>query len=265
MNQPPKNLRTFESLVEIMKTLRSPTGCPWDKEQTHQSITPHALEEVCELIEAIETKDEENLKEELGDVLLQVIFHAEISRGEKRFDIYDVLERLNTKLVTRHPHVFTENSAQNSSEALVSWNTAKSKESKRNTGKVFEIPTHLPALQYAQKIGDKTKKFHFDWDSAQDVFVHVEEEVQEFKEAMSTNQNHLEEEFGDLIFTLVQTARHLKIDAERALRTTNAKVERRWTQMKELANQQKQDFEKLNTEELNVLWKEVKKTEKPTV
>ena len=168
-------------------------------------------------------------------------------------------------MVTRHPHVFTKNSAQNSSKALVSWNTAKSKESKRNTGKVFEIPTHLPALQYAQKIGDKTKKFHFDWDSAQDVFVHVEDEVQEFKEAMSTNQNHLEEEFGDLIFTLVQTARHLKIDAERGLRTTNAKVERRWTQMKELANQQKQDFEKLNTEELNVLWKEVKKTEKPTV
>lgn len=260
-NTPPSNLKTFEALVEIMKTLRSENGCPWDKEQTHQSLTKHALEEVCELIDAIERNDEDNLKEELGDVLLQVIFHSEIARQEKRFDIYDVLEKLNTKLVTRHPHVFTANRAANSEDALKSWNAAKDSE-KKDFKKIFEIPTHLPALQYAQKIGDKTKKFHFDWASAKDVFQHVEAEVQEFKEAMTTNQDHLEEEFGDLLFTLVQTARHLNIDSEKALRRTNKKVEDRWTRMRTLAQKRNLNFETLNTDELNELWKDVKKDEK---
>lgn len=260
-NTPPSNLKTFEALVNIMKTLRSDTGCPWDKEQTHQSLTKYALEEVCELIDAIEKKDEENLKEELGDVLLQVVFHSEIARQEKRFDIYDVLERLNTKLVTRHPHVFASNTASNSEEALKSWSAAKDSE-KKDSKKIFEIPTHLPALQYAQKIGDKTKKFHFDWASAQDVFQHVEAEVQEFKEAMNTNQDHLEEEFGDLLFTLVQTARHLNIDSEKALRRTNKKVEDRWTRMRQLAQTRKLNFDTLSTDELNELWKDVKKDEK---
>ncbi len=259
-NIPPSNLKTFEALVEIMKTLRSKNGCPWDKEQSHETLTQHAMEEVCELIDAIENRNEENLKEELGDVLLQVVFHSEIARGEQRFDIYDVLEKLNSKLVSRHPHVFSENKAANAADALKSWNQAKDKE--KGTQKILDIPKHLPALQYAQKLGDKTKKFHFDWASAQDVFKHVEEEVQEFKEAMTTSQDHLEEEFGDLLFTLVQTARHLKIDAEKALRRTNLKVVSRWSRMRDFAVKNNLNFESLSTDQLNDLWKEVKKDEK---
>lgn len=260
-NTPPEDLSSFESLLQIMKTLRSDSGCPWDRKQTHESLTKHTIEETYELIDAIENKDQENLIEELGDVLLQVVFHSEIARNEERFQIQDVLKKLNTKLVSRHPHVFSDTQAGNAEEALESWNQAKSLE-KKSPQKGFGIPSHLPALQYAQKIGDKTKKFHFDWESPQEVFQHVESELQEFKDAMASSLDHMEDEFGDLLFTLVQTARHLKIDAEKALRRTNKKVEGRWDRMKLLATQKAMDFSSLSTEELNALWTEVKKDEK---
>ena len=264
MNTPPDNLRSFEAIVQVMKTLRSPTGCPWDREQTHKSITSCALEEVCELIEAIETENEENLIEELGDVLLQVIFHSEMARQENRFDIYDVLEKLNQKLISRHPHVFSDKAVKTSEDALKNWNEVKGKE-KKTTPQTegFGVPIHLPALQRADKIGKKTKNLKFDWEKVGDVMASVESEVQEFKEAIQSGRlENIQDEFGDVLFTLVQVARHLGIDSEQSLRGTNNKVEQRWIRMKKLASESGLEFEKLKTEDLEKLWKEVKKQEK---
>lgn len=263
MNTPPSNLKSFESIVQVMKTLRSPTGCPWDREQTHKSITSCALEEVCELIDAIETENEENLIEELGDVLLQVIFHAEIARQADRFDIYDVIEKLNQKLISRHPHVFSDKAVKTTEDALKNWNDMKSSE-KKTTPKTegFGVPLSLPALQRADKIGKKTKKLKFDWEKASDAMESVESEVQEFKEAMESGQiENMQDEFGDVLFTLVQVARHLGIDSEQALRGTNQKVENRWIGMKKIAKSSGLKFEDLPTEKLEELWKEVKKLE----
>jgi tetrapyrrole methylase family protein/MazG family protein len=264
MNTPPSNLKTFESIVQVMKTLRSPTGCPWDQEQTHKSIASCALEEVCELIDAIETENEENLIEELGDVLLQVVFHAEMARQEERFDIYDVIEKLNQKLISRHPHVFSDKDVKNTEEALKNWTDMKAKE-KKTTPETegFGVPLHLPALQRADKIGKKTKKLKFDWEKAADVMTSVESEVQEFKEALESGKiENMQDEFGDVLFTLVQVARHLGIDSEQALRGTNQKVENRWIGMKKIAKSQGLKFEDLPTEKLEELWKEVKKLER---
>ncbi len=261
MNTPPKTLNTFEAIVQVMKTLRSESGCPWDKEQTHQSIASCAMEEVCELIDAIENEDEENFIEELGDVLLQVVFHSEIARQEGRFDIYTVIEKLNQKLISRHPHVFSGKDVKTAEDALKSWNEVKAKETKKPE-RGFGVPIHLPALQRAQKIGKKTKKLKFDWNNASEVMKNVENEVQELKEAIATNRlENIQDEFGDVLFTLVQVGRHLGVDCEQALRGTNNKVETRWIRMKELAKSQEKEFEILSTDELEKLWTEVKKQE----
>lgn len=244
-----------------MKTLRSEDGCPWDKEQTHKSITSCAMEEVCELIDAIENEDEENLVEELGDVLLQVVFHSEIARQEGRFDIYNVIEKLNQKLISRHPHVFSDKEVKTSEEALKSWNDVKSREAKPEP-EGFGVPVHLPALQRAQKIGKRTKKLKFDWENASQVMTNVENEVQELKEAIATQElSKIQDEFGDVLFTMVQVGRHLGIDCEQALRGTNNKVETRWIRMKQLAKAQGKVFNDLETPDLEKLWKEVKKQE----
>ena len=248
-----------------MGILRSPTGCPWDREQTHKSIASNAIEEASELAEAIETNDEENLIEELGDVLLQVVFHSQIAKEEKRFDINKVIEKLNTKLVSRHPHVFADKDVKTASEALKSWSDVKAEEKKRLSKKQdgFGIPSHLPALHRAEKIGNKAKKMRFDWEDANQVFTHVESEILEFKEAMQgTDKDHLQEEFGDILFTLVQVGRKLGIDAEQALRITNQKVERRWIGMQEIARKNNANFEELAQSDLENLWKQVKLKEK---
>lgn len=264
MNLPPENLKTFESIVQVMKTLRSPTGCPWDLEQTHKSIAPCALEEVCELIEAIETENEENLIEELGDVLLQVVFHAEMARQENRFDIYTVIEKLNQKLISRHPHVFSDKAVKTSEDALKNWYDMKATEAKTTPEtEGFGVPIHLPALQRADKIGKKTKKLKFDWEKVSQVIASVESEVQELKGAIESGKTaNMQDEFGDVLFTLVQVGRHLGIDSEQALRGTNHKVEQRWIRMKELAKKQSLGFDTLETSDLEKLWKQVKKDEK---
>lgn len=264
MNTPPANLKTFEAIVQVMKTLRSPSGCPWDQEQTHKSIASCALEEVCELIEAIETDNEENLIEELGDVLLQVVFHAEMARQENRFDIFTVIEKLNQKLISRHPHVFSDKAVKTTEDALKNWHDVKALE-KKTTPETegFGVPIHLPALQRADKIGKKTKKLKFDWEKVSQVMASVESEVQEFKEAVESGKmSNMQDEFGDVLFTLVQVARHLGIDSEQALRGTNQKVENRWIEMKKIAKSKNLKFDELSTENLEELWKEVKKFEK---
>lgn len=270
MNTPPKDLSKFESLVEIMQMLRDPkSGCPWDLEQDHKSLTTHAMEEVCELIQAIENEDEENTIEELGDVLMQVLFHSQIGKENKRFDIYNVIEAINTKLVTRHPHVFGNeksetNKLSSAKEVLVNWEKIKAKEKEGKPKDLsFGVPIALPALQRAAKIGKKTKKLKFDWESAKHALAHVESELEELKEAWDNNDpQNLKEEMGDLLFTIAQVARHLEIDPEQALRGTNQKVENRWIAMQTLCIERNLNFTELSTDDLNELWKEVKIEEK---
>lgn len=268
MIKPPENLRSFEALVEVVKALRHPIhGCPWDLEQTHESLTKHMIEEAFELIDAIEKGDRENFIEELGDVLLQVILHSVIANQNGSFELLDVIESLNTKLVTRHSHVFGDVKADSAHLALANWEKMKAEEKKKKSQPPvdhFEIPTGLPALQRAQKIGSKTRKFNFDWTDIKDVKAKVLEELNEFDEALKIGEKEeLEHEMGDILFSVVQMARHAEIDAEAALRKTNSRFEKRFFKMKALADDKGLKLENMSVEEMEKLWQEAKKLTKP--
>ncbi len=264
MVKPPKNLRHFSSLVEVVKSLRGPKGCPWDKEQTAKSLTPFIIEEAYELVEAIESGKQEEIVEELGDLLLQVVLQAQIANEEKDFSIDDVVEGIGSKLVRRHPHVFSNVKVKDSEEVLSNWEDIKRQEKKSKGAKgkgpeKFNFPKYLPALQTSGKIGEKTKKYNFDWPNAQAVFAKVREEFNELENALNfSNSDHQLEELGDLLFSLAQLARHLKMDPEQTLRKTNKKFEKRFFKMKKLAGQMGKDLKKLKTEELEILWQEIK-------
>jgi tetrapyrrole methylase family protein / MazG family protein len=260
MVKPPTNLRSFESLLDVMKALRGPDGCPWDKEQTHKTLVPYAIEEAHELAEAIESDDEAELVSELGDVLLQVVLHAEIARQENRFDVFDVIATLNEKMVRRHPHVFSDVEVANIDEVWSNWKKIKEveKEGKKTSDK-FDIPINLPALTRSSKIGSKTKGFRFDWENAEQVLMKVEEEIAELKEAIRSGKTEEKEhELGDILFSVAQVARHLKIEPEQALRVANARFEKRFFKMKEIAEAAGKNFSNLSNDELEALWKQVK-------
>ena len=256
MKTVPADLRSFESLVQIMKTLRDPDGgCPWDLEQNHQSLVQYAVEEVFELGEAIETKNIKNLVEELGDVLLQVLFHSEIGRQENTFDIQDVIEGICTKLVTRHPHVFGDTQVQGSKDVLRNWDEIKKREKELRSQNEFGIPKHLPALQRSHKIGVKTESAKFDWENPSQVLSKVKEELQEVEEAIALGkQDQQEDEVGDLLFAVSQLARHLKLDPEQCLRRANRKFESRFFEMQAIAKEKRLDWVTLTTEEKETLW-----------
>lgn len=261
MPQAPKNLKEFNALLEIVKTLRGPDGCPWDKEQTHKTLTRFALEEAFELAEAIDQDDQTEIVEELGDLLLQVVLHAEIGRQEKRFKIDDVIEAISSKMVRRHPHVFADVEVENSEEVLKNWNEIKASE-KVNKPKTssFNIPESLPALIRSQKIGEKTSRLRFDWTSPEQVLSKVDEELEEVKEALkSGSAEELQAEIGDLLFSVAQLARHVNCDPEQSLRQCNKRFERRFFKMQELATQKKLDFLTLTDAEVETLWTEAKK------
>ena len=261
MPQEPENLRDFKSLVEVVKSLRGPDGCPWDKEQTHQTLTQFAIEEAHELAEAIDQANRDDIVEELGDLLLQVVLNAEIGRQNGSFDIHDVIESINKKMIRRHPHVFSDTKVTGTEEVWQNWDKIKAQEKKKPKG--FNIPPHLPALIYSQKIGIKSEKMNFDWANVSDVIAKVEEELSELKEAISQKTIHdQQEELGDLLFSVVQVARHLQFDAEQALRKTNQKFERRFQHMQLLAEQQGLNFAKLSQAKLEELWLAAKKQTK---
>ena len=261
MPQAPENLREFASLVKVVEALRGPDGCPWDKEQTHESLTQYAIEEAHELAEAMDQGETSQIVEELGDVLLQVVLNAEIGRQAGTFDIYDVIHSISEKMVRRHPHVFADIQASNSDEATESFNSVKEAEKAKTQSEFiqFQIPLHLPALLRSQKIGGKTKKYKFDWESPEQVFEKVEEELKETKEAhQNKSKTEQQGEIGDLLFSVAQLARHLDIDAEQALRQCNSRFESRWLRMQELAKDKSQTFTKLSQDELEELWQEAK-------
>lgn len=250
-------MSSFQQLIEIVKKLRGPQGCPWDKAQTHKSLTPYAIEEAHELEEAIENNDTENLKEELGDLLFQSVLHSEIARQNGDFDIDDVIKHLNHKMTSRHPHVFANAKVSSSDEVVQTWENIKAEEKKDSDP--FDIPNSFPALLRAHKIGKRSKKVGFDWDTPEQVLLKVKEELQELEQAMvSKNKNHMEEEMGDLLFSLSQLTRHLDLDAEKSLRKANNKFINRFKQMIQLNPQ----FETLSRQEKESLWIVVKSQNK---
>jgi tetrapyrrole methylase family protein/MazG family protein len=262
--QPPQNLKTFESLLKVVEALRGPDGCPWDKEQTHRTLTPYAIEESHELAEAIETGDQREMISELGDLLLQVVLHSEIGRQAGTFNISDVIEAIGTKMVSRHPHVFSDVKVSSSNEVLDNWSALKAKEKKTGPPKDdmrFDVPLTIPALTRSQKVGEKTKRLRFDWSKPEEVLLKVDEELAELKEEMHAARPDpaaLEHELGDLLFSSAQLARHLGLEAEQCLRTANARFEKRFFTMRKRIAAAGRDYDKLSPEELEQAWQETK-------
>lgn len=260
MPKAPQNLREFESLLKVVEDLRGPDGCPWDKEQTHDTLTRFAIEEAHELSEAIDSGDQNAIRDELGDVLLQVVLHSEIARQEKRFDIHDVIQNISEKMVRRHPHVFESSDgqaptkAQNSEAVLTNWAEIKAKE--KGHKDPFDIPKNLPALLRAHKIGEKTKKVAFDWETSEQCWTKVTEELGELQQAVNeNNRTEIEAELGDLLFSLSQWARHMDLDAEQALRKTNMSFEQRFKKMQELVKTAGLSWASLPADQKEKYWK----------
>lgn len=252
----------FEDLLKIVEVLRSPEGCPWDKEQTHESIRKDFIEETYEVIEAINKKDKALLCEELGDVLLQVVFHAQIEREEKSFTISEVTDGICKKLIERHPHVFGDVSVSSTGEVLENWDTIKRKSKGQKTqGSAMEkIPKELPALMRAQKIQSKAKKAGFDWDDVNGAYEALEKEVKELKEAqISGDKEKITDEMGDVLFSAVNISRFLDVDSEEALTKSNNKFIERYLIVERLAKEREINMKETSIEKLDELWDEAKK------
>ncbi|MDY2788858.1 MAG: nucleoside triphosphate pyrophosphohydrolase [Atopobium sp.] len=256
----------FDRLARTIWRLRQPDGCPWDKVQTHQSIAKNMLEEAFEAVDAIEAQDSSHLREELGDVLMQVLLHAQIAADAGEFTLDDVCRDLNEKLVRRHPHVFGELDASDTDEVLTIWDDVKKAEragGKKDAapeGLLDSVPIALPALMQAQKISKRAAQVGFEWKTTQDVWDKVEEERGEFlAEKPGTAQATME--FGDLLFALVNVARKEGIDAEEALRMANRKFRARWAQVEMQAQKASRELESYTADELEVLWNVVKADE----
>jgi MazG family protein len=254
----------FQKLVEIMARLRAPGGCPWDREQTFDTIKPYTLEETYEVLDAIDRRDWKGLSEELGDFLLQAVFYAEMAAEEDLFHIGDALNAINEKLVRRHPHVFGAESAQTAGDVKRIWGEVKSAEKKdrgeSDTDLLGSVPRALPALVEAQQIASRAAGVGFDWQNPDQVLEKLHEELAEFDEARrNASQTELEDELGDMLFVLVNLARFVKVDPEQALRKTNAKFRHRFGYIEQkLAERGRQPAES-NIEEMEALWQEAKR------
>lgn len=254
-----KTEKPFTKLLNIVSQLRGPDGCPWDKEQTHKSLLPYFLEEAYEVIEGVEAGDMNSLKEELGDVLLHVVFQADIAQKNSEFTIEDSLNHVNEKLVRRHPHVFGDKKADAAFHAKQNWESAKHKEKKRKS-RLDGVPETLPALTRAQRLQEKASYTGFDWENIEQVWGKINEEIQELKEAQTNGiKKHIEEEIGDVIFSIVNLARFLNISAEFALRKTNKKFTTRFKAVEDELKNRGKTVEDSNLEEMDTIWNEVKK------
>ena len=251
----------FKKLTEIVDTLMGENGCPWDKVQTRESLKPYLVEEAYETLEALDNNNPEEIKEELGDLLYQVLFHAKISENKNEFNITDVVESISYKMVHRNPHVFKKENLETPEEVVTQWEEIKSKEKgKANRESVLDgIPPHLPGLLRAQKLQKKAAKQGFDWDKIDDVFDKLDEEVAEFKEAvLSGKETDMTAELGDIIFVFVNIAKFKKIDAEEALRATNNKFIKRFQYIEAQVTKRGKTLKETSLEELEKYWQEAK-------
>ena len=252
----------LERLIEIMARLRAPDGCPWDREQSFDTIKKFTVEETYEVLDAIDRRDWAGLREELGDYLLQAVFYAQMASEEKLFSLGDCLDAINEKLVRRHPHIFGDETAHTGDEVLKLWEAVKTEE-KRGKGEAAKgmldaIPRAQPALIEAQQISSKAARAGFDWANAGDVIAKLEEEIAEFRAASSKDQ--MEDELGDLLFTIVNLARFAKVDPEQALRRTNAKFRQRFGHVERRLAEEGGEVTGTAIDRLEALWQEAKKS-----
>lgn len=249
-------------LIGLMEKLRSPDGCPWDKEQTYKSLQPCIIEEAYEVIEAIEKEDKLLLKEELGDLLLQVVFQAQIAREKGDFNLVDVVKELNEKLIRRHPHVFEDEDLETVNEVLSNWNKIKKAEKNENDDKMImdDISESQPALNMAEEVQKKGAKIGFDWTNVKGVINKIEEEFLEVKEALQMNErSKIEEEIGDLLFSVVNLSRFSDVNSELALFKTIVKFKERFKFMEQLAKYEEVSLNELSLEELESFWEKAKR------
>ena len=256
-----KNNYTFDDLIDIMKVLRSENGCPWDKAQDHQSIKYAMLEEACEAMESLDKKDADAFADELGDVLLQVVFHSQIGDENGTFNINDVLYHVCNKLVTRHTHIFGDDKTENQDQALDVWEKNKKAEKglKTQTEIMRDVCSYLPQLIRAEKVQKKAAKVGFDWDDYHGAYEKLIEETKELNDAVNEHsQKKIEEEFGDLLFSCVNVARFLKINPEEALKKATDKFINRFEKIETMASSEGKNLSDMTLEEMDKLWDKVK-------
>lgn len=270
----------FERLVALQARLRAPNGCPWDREQTHSSLRTYLIEEAYEVLDALESGDDAKFAEEMGDLLLQIVFHSQIASEEARFTIADVIREIHEKMVRRHPHVFGEKRAKNAAEVLENWENIKSEERRAKGVKVLDgakqkenpesllagVPRGLPAALEGFQLTRRAARIGFDWDDAEGIFEKIREEGTELRHALETkDQPRIEEEIGDLLFAAVNLARFVQVDPEIALKKANAKFASRFRAMERLARENGRELAGIPRPEMEALWETAKRNEKVTL
>lgn len=253
----------IKKLIDIMSALRGDKGCPWDKEQTRDSLKPFLLEETYEILEALDEGDSEKIKEELGDLLFQIVFHCQIAKERNEFDISDVIEKISRKMLNRHPHVFGKAKYKSKEELRKRWDEEKEREGKHKESILEGVPKALPSLLRAHKLQKKAARVGFDWEKTEDVFEKLEEEVKEFKHALrKKKQSDIEDELGDIFFMLVNISRFVGVNPEDALRKTISKFISRFRYIEMNAADKKRNLSDMTLEEMDALWGEAKGREK---
>ena len=255
----PSAAEGFARLVEIMARLRAPGGCPWDREQNFDTIKPYLLEETYEVLDAVDARDWDGLCEELGDLLLQPVFLAQMAAEDGRFQIADALHVINRKLVRRHPHVFGDGEAKTAADVKVKWDEIKATEKVRPKGLLATISRSAPALTEARDLAGKAAGVGFDWENLEQVVAKLHEELGELEEARVGSVEEIEGEVGDLLFVVVNIARFLKVDPEQALRKTNAKFRRRFSHVEQGIEARGRALPDSTIQEMEALWQEAKK------
>ena len=253
---------SFRKLIEIVDTLMGENGCPWDNVQTRESLKPYLVEETYEVLEALDTNDPDQIKDELGDLLYQILFHSKISSKNNEFDIKDVLDNLKEKMVRRHPHVFKEGQVNTPDQVIERWEEIKKEEKTHsNHPSILDsVPKQLPSLLRAQKLQKKAAKEGFDWDEISDVFDKLDEEISEFKSAVLEGKGtDIQSELGDILFVLVNIAKFKKIDAEEALRSTNNKFIKRFQYIEKEVAKQGKTLKETSLEDMERHWQNAKK------
>jgi tetrapyrrole methylase family protein/MazG family protein len=253
----PKKLSQFATLVDIIAKLRAPDGCPWDRKQTHASLRENLLEEGYEVLAALDEGDSGKLCDELGDLLMQIVLHAQIAAEAGEFELGDVIRSITTKLIHRHPHIFGLQKVKDAEEVAHNWEVLKGEEREADTSILESVPKQMPALGYSQEVQRRAAQVGFDWEDVDGVIDKLVEEVGELKQAPS--QEQMAKEFGDLLFTLVNVARRQGIDTEAALREANRRFYKRFSYMEEVCRQRGLVFSKLSFDEQNTLWEEAKR------